>query len=228
MCDQCSVAGELGQKILGFDLKTVMLSSNAIRSDRQQRRVERMIIGKFTFAICRKTMVGAIFTLFAAFPFTWAYGANLPERITARPDTTDGVPHVQIGVSANPALSKALLERVAKFPGVALGATRVSLPGAIGFQLNPSVNLARPNSIVGGREFAHLHPDGSLHASLAPTLAQEAIAAGWAVAHPWSTRRAGWEGFVMIYTPSNQQELDVVYQLVRESFNYVTGQSLTE
>ena len=187
-----------------------------------------MIMWNDTLARYRKTLGGALFALLVASSHSGAQGLELPNRTTARPATTDGVPHVQIGVSANPALSKALLERVAKFPGVALGATRVSLPGAIGFQLDPGVELARPNSIVGGREFAHLHPDGSLHASLEPTLAQKAITAGWAIAHPWSKRRAGWEGFVMIYTPGSQQELDIVYQLVRESFNFVTGQSLTD
>ena len=156
---------------------------------------------------------------------TLAQVISLPERATPRPQTTNGVPHVQIGVTADPALSDALLRRVDKFPGVALGATRVSLPGAIGFQLDPAVELAQPNSIVGGREFAHLHPDGSLHASLEPNLAQQAISAGWAVEHPWARRRRGWEGFVMIYTPSNQEELEVVYELVRASFNFVTGQS---
>lgn len=184
----------------------------------------------FSFILGRisKRFAAAIVALLTLTSASWAQLLDLPDRLTARPATTDGVPHVQIGVSADPVLSKALLERVARFPGVALGATRVSLPGAIGFQLDPSVELAQPNSIVGGREFAHLHPDGSLHASLEPDLARRAIAAGWAVEHPWSQRRAGWEGFVMIYTPSNQQELDVVYQLVRESFNFVTGQSLSD
>jgi len=54
------------------------------------------------------------------------------------------------------------------------------------------------------------------------------VQAGWAVAHPWADQRAGWEGFVMIYTPTTQAELDFVLQLVRVSYTYITGQTLPE
>ncbi len=150
---------------------------------------------------------------------------TFPMREGVRPGTTSGVPHVQIDVRAIPELSEEMLRQVAEFPGVVLGATRVSLPGAVGFQLAEDVPIAQPQAIVGGREFAHLHPDGSLHASLPPDTARAAVRAGWAVAHPWADQRAGWEGFVMIYTPVTEAELDVVLQLVRASYSYITGQS---
>ncbi|GAA6181599.1 hypothetical protein NBRC116594_30370 [Shimia sp. NS0008-38b] len=152
-----------------------------------------------------------------------AQGLSLPERQGPQPETTSGVPHIQIGVLPKPELSEELLRRVDALPGVDLGATRVSLPGAVGFQLSSDMFLARPEVIVGGREFAHLHPDGSLHASLTPEIAQAAIEAGWAVAHPWAQQRDGWEGFVMIYTPKNKQELEVVYDLVKASYSFVSG-----
>lgn len=149
---------------------------------------------------------------------------DFPMRDTPRPATTNGVPHVQIGVEVVPELSAELLHRVAKFQGVTLGATRVSLPGATGFQLDDDLALAHPEVMVGGREFAHVHPDGSLHASLHPDTARAAVKAGWAVMHPWSDQRDGWEGFVMIYTPVSQDELEVVFQLVQSSYSFVTGQ----
>lgn len=157
---------------------------------------------------------------------TSALAESLPSRATPIPQTTNGVPHVQIGVQAVPELSEALLKRVESFPGVSLGATRVSLPGAVGFQFDDDLALAHPEVIVGGREFAHLHPDGSLHASLEPKLAQAAILAGWAIAHPWANEREGWEGFVMIYTPKTINELGVVIQLVEQSYRFVTGREL--
>ncbi|MEQ9813361.1 MAG: DUF5519 family protein [Azospirillaceae bacterium] len=158
----------------------------------------------------------------------FAQDIDLPIREGVRPVTSDGVPHVQIDVQAIPNLSEEMLRQVAELPGVVLGATRVSLPGAVGFQLAESVSLAQPQAIVGGREFAHLHPDGSLHASLHPDTARAAVDAGWAVAHPWADRRPGWEGFVMIYTPLNEAELDTVLRLVRSSYTFVTGRSLPE
>lgn len=168
----------------------------------------------------------SIFALLFVVPLAPAQKIDLPLRESARPQTTNSVPHVQIGVHANAELTAELLRRVAEFPGVKLGPTRVSLPGATGFQLEDSVKLARPNAIVGGREFAHVHPDGSLHASLQPQTAQSAIDAGWAVLHPWSKQREGWEGFVMIYTPQTRQELEVVFQLIKGSYVYVTNRSL--
>ncbi len=158
-------------------------------------------------------------------PLTAVLAADLPNRETPIPETTNGVPHVPIDVQAVPELSKELLRRVGELPGVTLGPTRVSLPGAVGFQLNEDHKTARPDVIVGGREFAHLHPDGSLHASLSPQRAQEAIQKGWAVAHPWADQREGWEGFVMIYTPLSAEELDVVFELVLNSYNLITGRA---
>ncbi|MBV0913809.1 luciferase domain-containing protein [Anianabacter salinae] len=173
-------------------------------------------------------LISAAVSLLSATAPASAQNVTFPMRDGARPDTTNGVPHMQIDVSPVPELSEELQRQVAELPGVVLGATRVSLPGAVGFQLTGDVQIAQPQAIVGGREFAHLHPDGSLHASLHPDTARAAIDAGWAVAHPWADQRAGWEGFVMIYTPLNEAELEVVLQLVRGSYTYITGEALPE
>lgn len=154
-----------------------------------------------------------------------AFAANeLPMRAAPIPDTTNGVPHVQLGVEPIPEISTALVEAVAMIPGVDIRDTVISLPGALGFWIKEDVTVARPDVIVGGREFAHVHPDGSLHASLPPALAKQAVEAGWAVSHPWANQRPGWEGFVMIFTPTNPEELDVVIDLVQASYEFVTGQ----
>lgn len=158
---------------------------------------------------------------------TAAQTTDLPQRKTPRPETTSSVPHIQIGVTPIPELTDGLLRRVNGIPDVEIRDTVVSLPGAKGFWLADSLPLAHPGVIVGGREFAHVHPDGSLHASLDPMTARAAIQAGWAIAHPWSQKRPGWEGFVMIYSPVSEYELDVVFQLVLSSYNYVTGRSLS-
>lgn len=109
---------------------------------------------------------------------------DFPERMTPRPETTKGVPHVQIGVEAVPTLTQELLRRVDAVPSVEIRETVISLPGAKGFWLSDDVTLKRPEVIVGGREFAHVHPDGSLHVSLNPVTARAAVDAGWAVPHP--------------------------------------------
>ena len=173
-----------------------------------------------------RRVASAVLALLINVPVTVAQDIVLPQRQSPNPQTTNGVPHVQLGIEPDPVLSELLLESVAMFPGVTLGPTRVSLPGAVGFQIDQDVTLAHPEVVVGGREFAHLHPDGSLHASLNPDLAEAAVQAGWAVPHPWANQREGWEGFVMIFTPTSEGELDVVTMLVEQSYSFVTGREL--
>jgi len=151
---------------------------------------------------------------------------ELPKRISPRPETTNSVPHVQIDVKTKPELRDELLRRVSTIPHVAIRNTVISLPGAKGFWIADEIPLARPEVIVGGREFAHVHPDGSLHASLEPELARAAVKAGWAVPHPWADQRAGWEGFVMIYSPLTAEEVDTIFQLVLASYSFVTGREM--
>ena len=167
----------------------------------------------------------AIALLFMGSALAWAESGSLPIRETPRPMTTTGVPHVQINVEPVPELTAELLRRVATLPDVEIRDTVISLPGAKGFWLRDALRLAHPEIIIGGREFAHMHPDGSLHASLPTPLALEAINAGWAISHPWSKQRAGWEGFVMIYSPMNMTELDVVLDLVTRSYHFITGRN---
>lgn len=169
----------------------------------------------------RSGLLGIVFA--TAVTAVAAQTVNWPERSLPRPKTTSGVPHVQIGVAPDPELISELLKRVGAIPHVEIRDTVVSLPGAKGFWLADGLPLAHPEVIVGGREFAHVHPDGSLHASLHPDTARAAVKAGWGVRHPWADQRPGWEGFVMIYTPMTADELDVVIELVRASYSFVTG-----
>jgi len=163
--------------------------------------------------------------LTSIFFFTVAFGQplELPRRISQVPGTTNSVPHVQTGVSTDPALSEELLRQVEDIPGVDIRATVISMHGTRGFWIDESVTITRPERIVGGREFAHMHPDGSLHASLSPEHALQAVKRGWATFHPWSTERPGWEGFVLIYTPQSKGELQVILRLVRAGYDFVTG-----
>ncbi|MDJ1008479.1 MAG: DUF5519 family protein [Paracoccaceae bacterium] len=152
-----------------------------------------------------------------------AAGLDLPQRDGPRPEATQGVPHQQIGAVPDPDLSNGLMRRVSQFPGVTFHQSPVSLPGAVGFILRPEMPIVQPQAIVAGREFAHVHPDGSLHATLDPAVVAEAVDAGWAVSHPWATERPGWEGLVLIYTPTTEDELDVVLSLIEHSYSYITG-----
>ncbi len=169
------------------------------------------------------TLKGAsILAALLAIPLIAQAGA-LPKRDSPIPPTTKGIPHKQFSGEAVPQIHAEMMRRVALLPKVDIRPTVVSLPGATGFWLMEDLSLARPDVIVGGREFAHVHPDGSLHASLPPERAFEAVNAGWAVRHPWADQRDGWEGFVLLYTPKTEAELEIVTQLIVDGYNFVTG-----
>ena len=132
---------------------------------------------------------------------------------------------MQIDVALEPAVDRELRRQVYALPGVLDRTSVISIPGARALWLADDVDLKKPEAILRGREFAHIHPDGSLHATLPQDLAREAIEAGWGEPHPIA-RQLGMPGLVMLYTPLTIQELDVVVRLVVDSYNFVTGRSV--
>lgn len=153
--------------------------------------------------------------------------APLPQRSGPRTQTTGAVPHVQIGVELVEDVNDKLHQLAFCLPDVENRPTIVSLPGARGIWISDEIPLAHPEIIVSGREFAHIHPDGSLHAPLPYARALEAVQQGWAERHPWADQREGWDGFVMLFTPQSMAELDVTIQLIVESYNFTTGREIT-
>jgi phospholipase/carboxylesterase len=144
-------------------------------------------------------------------------------RSGPRTETSGSLPHLQIGVEPVEVVNEELYRLAFALPGVENRATIVSSPGARGMWLADGVAIVHPEVIVSGREFAHIHPDGSLHVSLPFERALEAVEKGWAERHPWADERDGWEGLVMLFTPQSMEELDVTIQLIIDSYNYVTG-----
>jgi hypothetical protein len=150
----------------------------------------------------------------------------LPKRTSPRPATHKGMPHSQIGVEPVPEVNTELFRRAFSLPDVESRPTVISVPGALALWVREGVLLAHPEVIVAGREFAHIHPDGSLHASLPPERAREAIEAGWAEPHPIA-QYLGQDGLVMLYTPRDLPEMVVIFRLVVDSYNFVTGRGVT-
>lgn len=149
---------------------------------------------------------------------------TLPKRTRPRPPTNRNMPHSQIGINPNPKVNAELFRRCYDLPDVENRPTVISVPGARALWLTDNVDLQHPEVIVRGREFAHIHPDGSLHASLPSERGREAVEKGWAEPHPMA-HYMGNDGIVMLYTPLDMAELDVIFQLVLESYNFVTGRN---
>lgn len=148
----------------------------------------------------------------------------LPVRAGSRVKTSGRVPHVQIGVKQNDAIYKKLVRLAFELPDLDKRPTIVSMSG-VGMWLTDKASVVQPAVIVAGREFAHIHPDGSLHAPLPLHRAIELASKGWGELHPWANQNTGWEGLVMLYSASTDKELETLVQLITESYNHVTGRA---
>jgi phospholipase/carboxylesterase len=160
-------------------------------------------------------------------PTAWSHlphGA-LPSRAGVRPEVSWTIPQEQRTDNSPPALQERLWERITELPGVSTRQSAISVPGARGFMVARGTGVP-PDAFLVPRagEFAHLHPghDGSLHLTLPPVLSADAVARGWAVAHPLAGIRLA-RGMVMIYGPRDEAELDVVSGIVATSHAYATG-----
>lgn len=151
----------------------------------------------------------------------------LPVRPGRRPQTTLVNPHAQIGVDVIPVLQADLVRRAFALPDVEDRPTVVSVPGSRDLWLRDGLPLAHPELARGpsGRGFAHIHPDGSLHAIMEPTRAEEATRAGWTEPHPMAARM-GLRGRVKLYSARDSAELDVLFSLIVETYTYWTGRLL--
>jgi hypothetical protein len=148
---------------------------------------------------------------------------ELPQRSGPKPDTTrpsreHPQPHQQISQIAPLQMQEQLFMRAQSLAGVSVGKSLVSVPGARAFHLDEVLARGPNGAFQRGREFAHLHPahDGSLHMTLPPDMYHQVLAKGWGEPHPVS-------GTMMIWGPRNEEELDVVWNLVRASYEYATG-----
>ena len=150
----------------------------------------------------------------------------LPERPGARVATSGGVPHVQRDVETNPDLDSELRRRAFLFPGITSEPSAVSLPGAVQLALDRDLDLASPDVIASSGEFAHIHPDGSLHVWLPLDVAAEVHNQKWGEHHPWVGRDGFWDGVVMVYTPQTAHEVDVAIGILVEAYNFVVGADL--
>ncbi len=150
----------------------------------------------------------------------------LPVRDGPARQTTGGVPHIQIDAVLDPDVGSELERRAFSLPGVESRESTVSLPGARSLWLADDIELARPAVILSGREFGHIHPDGSLHLLLPVERASEVAETKWGELHPWANRDGFWGGLVMVFTPESLDEVDISIQLIVDAYNFVTGADL--
>jgi hypothetical protein len=143
--------------------------------------------------------------------------------LTTRPSPELAHPHQQLTQTGPVQLGDELVARGILLPGVTLGDSCVSTPGARAFHLDPPLARGPASAFQCGTEFAHVHPsaEGSLHMTLPPLVHAEVLAAGWGEPHPIS-------GTMLVYSPRNRRELEIVWQLVIASYRHALGEGEQE
>lgn len=163
-------------------------------------------------------------------PTAWSSlpGGALSVRAGARPEVTSGIPQEQRSDNAPLALQEQVFDRLAALPGVTTRQSAISVPGARGFMLTEPEGPQDAFIVPSAGEFAHVHPghDGSLHVALSVGLAADAVAKGWAVAHPLAGVRLT-PGLVMLFGPRDAAELETVVGVVATAHDWASGR-LTE
>jgi len=144
--------------------------------------------------------------------------STLPQRQGPSPEVVGPAPHSQRSQNAPAALQEELVRRARELPGVSEAHSGVSVPGARAFILDETSARGPREAFQVGHEFAHIHPseDGSLHMTLPDQVAQAAYAAGWGEPHPIS-------GTPLIFGPRDEAELEVVWGLLRSSYEYASA-----
>ncbi len=145
---------------------------------------------------------------------------SLPARIGAPAVTTGTVPHQQTNASPIPEVIDEMSARIFAFPEVERRPSTI-VDGASAIWLRDGVALSRPECIIRDREVGHIHEDGSLHVTLPHGRIPGAVEAGWVEVHPWASSRPGFEAYVMIFTPQDLGELDVIVDLVDQGIDFV-------
>lgn len=161
-------------------------------------------------------------------PTSWSAlpGGELPKRNGAKPAVSSGIPQEQRSDNAPSDLQAQVFQRVAALPGVTTRQSAISVPGARGFMLTgPGRGPDEAFIVPSAGEFAHVHPghDGSLHVALPMPLARDAVAKGWAVAHPLAGVRLT-PGMVLLFGPRDTDELETVVGVVATSHAWAAGQ----
>lgn len=149
---------------------------------------------------------------------------RLPVRRGQRPLVSWTIPQQQLSDNAPAALQEQLLSVIGSLPGVTVGPSRISVPGARALTLDDAVAGGDAFLVPSVREFAHLHPatDGSLHLVLPPDQAADLVAKGHGRMHPWAGTRLA-VGFVMVFGPRDDDEMTMVSQIVEASYAFATG-----
>ena len=109
------------------------------------------------------------------------------------------------------------------FPKVRKETTRISVPTSIAMWLDENEEVGHIDAFMppsGGREFTHLHLDGSIHTVVDTYVEDEIIRKNWGVRHMYYNQGVK---EILVYAPRNREELKTLKTIVVKSYEYATG-----
>ena len=150
---------------------------------------------------------------------------SLPQRRGPRPETTSQLPHSQLTQHGPEDIVAALHSWCFSLPHVDNEESGISVPGARALVLDDNCACNHKAFMI-GREFAHIHPapdSGSMHLKLSAEEADVVLAAGWGENHYLVSQGHYPPGLIMVFSPRDEEELDVVKAIVQRSYEFATG-----
>ncbi|CAK3893045.1 hypothetical protein DOTSEDRAFT_163739 [Lecanosticta acicola] len=148
---------------------------------------------------------------------------ELPKRQWPRPRTRGIAPHRQVEQRASKQVFYNLAERIKSLaPGkeydLVIGTSCFEKHGTGLFSTCPANQTCRG-------EVIHVHPsDGSMHMTLHPADANMVLECGWGERHPLAGVFYDQflpRGFIMLYAPQNDEEVEVVLRVIRAACWFV-------
>ena len=154
--------------------------------------------------------------------------SNLPQRSGNRPATTSMLPHSQLDQHGPDEVIEQLHEWCFSLPSIANEHSGISVPGARALVVHDGVDCNHEAFMI-GREFAHIHPhpdNGSMHVKLEAADAKAVVDAGWGEDHYLVTQGHYPPGLIMVFSPRDAAELEVVKTIVAQSYEFATGNAV--
>ena len=169
-----------------------------------------------------------------------AEAISLPRRKGSKPKTHYAFPHNQLEQNAPPELQDRLLDKMQALQGVSVGSSFAEA-GTKALHLDPRyANGPADEAFLVHDEFAHLHlhpEDGALHMTLPEDVIVEVERATWGERHPLAGQTVADPHDeahgrmlrvpttdVMIFGPRDEDELEVVWRLVEQSYRFARGE----
>lgn len=150
-----------------------------------------------------------------------------PRRTGRRPTIEGPVPHRQVDQFGDADMWDELYRRCFALPDVTeRGSLVVDGGAAPAMCLEDGAPTGPQDAFIAEREFGHIHakPDSSLHLQLPVDVGILAISGGWAELHSIVWLGVARPEAVMVYAPRDEKELEVVWNLVLESYRFARGE----